>query len=167
MNWILDKDRFDHLYLEAKSCVDTDSGRLPTAFKRLTFDDAQICTIEFANMLQELLKWSGDPYFSYVVLKPDPIYYFHRLFNAFPAIEVGRGATARDYIKWLNDGPEESPADALGTNCTECVIVPPSKRWFVHAVRSALSDGGHLWMPSDWVDRAVSMYPYLSAIAIQ
>lgn len=162
MNWILDKTCFEDLFLEAKSCVDTDSGRLPTSLKRLTFDDAEVCTTKFADMLQQLLTWSGDSHFSYVVLRPDPIYYFHRLFKAFPAIEVGKGATAREYIKWLNDGPEESPADALGTNYTECVILPPSKRWFVHAVRSARDDGGHLWVPEDWMDRVASIYPYVS-----
>jgi hypothetical protein len=165
VNWIVDKARFEDLYLEAKTCVFIDSDRIPTSLKRLSFDDAEIFTPKFADMLQQLLTWSNDSYFSYVVLEPDPKYYFNRLFSAFPAVEVKKGTPAREYIEILNEGPEESPVESLGTSYSVCAIFPPSRRWFVHAMRSDRDNGGHLWVPKDWMDRVISIYPYMSTIS--
>lgn len=163
MSWVEDKSAFEKAFLEARTCVHTDSGRLPTSLRRLTFDDAEICTPQFADLLQELMVWSEDDKCLYVVLDPDPIYYFHRLFGKYPVIEIERGVPPSVYIAKLNQGPDESPGDALGTNWWECVVLPPSSRWFVHALRSDLDDAGHLWVPADWVDRVAAVYPYATA----
>jgi len=29
-------------------------------------------------------------------------------------------------------------------------------------LRSAEDDGGHLWIPSEWVDKVVAFYPYVT-----
>jgi len=98
---------------------------------------------------------SGDPNAAYVVLDPDPIQYFHRHFKKYPALEIANGDTADDYIHALNEDPGGSPADAVGTNCWEWVIVPPSIKWFIHALRDSDDGGGHLWMPRDWAEQIV------------
>jgi hypothetical protein len=57
MSWIEDQSKFKEVFLEARTCVYTDSGRLPTALRKLTFDDAEICTEKFAEVLQKLMGW--------------------------------------------------------------------------------------------------------------
>jgi hypothetical protein len=163
MPWFTDKASFEKVFLEARTCVYTDSGRLPTNFRKLTFDDAEICTVPFADLIQQLMKWSGDESCFYIVLDPDPVHYFHRLFGRYPVVEIKRGTTSAAYLKDLNEGPPENPADAVGTIWSECVIVPMSTRWFVHALRSDRDDGAHLWIPADWIDKVEAVYPYVTA----
>jgi hypothetical protein len=158
-----DKNSFEKTLLEARTCVYIDSGRLPSSLRKLTFDDAEICTLQFADLLQHLLEWSDDESCFYTVLNPDPVYYFHRLFGKYPVVEIKRGIPSGTYLKDLNEGPPESPADAVGTIWSECVIVPVSARWFMHALRSDRDDGAHLWVPADWVSRVEAVYPYVTA----
>ncbi len=164
MEWLEEKSRFEELLLVARTCVYTDSGRLPTSLRKLTFDDAEICTVQFANLLQKLMEWSDDHNCFYIVLRPDPVYYFHRLFGKYPIVEVERGIPTSTYLAALNIGPADSPADAVGTNWSECVIVSGSIRWFVHALRSDRDDGAHLWVPPDWGERVEAVYPYVATV---
>lgn len=160
MEWISEDDQFKELYLQCMTCVFIDNGREPTALIRLAFDDAGIATRAFASLLQKLLNWSGDTKCSYVVMRPDPVHFFHRLFGKYPAVEVHTGISPEEYLAGLNRGPEQSPSDALGTIYSERVIVPPSLSWFVHSYQSSGDTDGHLWIPSEWVDRVVAAYPF-------
>ena len=155
MRWILDKADFETVRLRARTGKYIDSGRKATSLQRWIFDDAYSCTHEGANLVQQLMALSGDPNAAYVVLDPDPIQYFHRHFKKYPALEIANGDTADDYIHALNEDPGGSPADAVGTNCWEWVIVPPSIKWFIHALRDSDDGGGHLWMPRDWAEQIV------------
>ncbi len=47
-------------------------GRIQIALRRLTFDDAEVCTSKFANVRQKLMEYSGDSIARYIVLDPDP-----------------------------------------------------------------------------------------------
>jgi len=163
MGWVEDERTFMIAFQRALDCAATDSGRLPTSLKKLTFDDVEICSDVFAGLLQQLLEWSGDGACSFVVLRPDPVYYFHHFFGKYPVVEVTRGMQASDYLAILNEGPPDSKADALGIIYSEYVFVPPSARWFIHALRSAYNDGGHLWVPSEWVDKVTAIYPHATA----
>ncbi len=57
MKWIEDKANFNVAYRRAFECAATDSGRLPTSLRRLTFDDIELRSDEFAGLLQHLLVW--------------------------------------------------------------------------------------------------------------
>jgi hypothetical protein len=160
MNWIEDKDAFSHAYQSALDCAATDSGRLRTSLHKLTFNDVDILSNAFAGLLQKLLEWSSDDECSFVVLRPDPVYYFHHFFGRYPVIKIERGMKDFEYLAILNEGPPDSKADALGIIYSEYVFVPPSFRWFIHALRSAEDSGGHLWIPSEWIDRVAAVYPY-------
>jgi hypothetical protein len=151
---------FDKILLEAKTCVYVDSGRYHTALSRLIFDDAEIRTTQFAHLLLQLMEWSGDRVAHYAVLDPDPVHYFHRLFGKYPVLEICRDWTAEEYLRYLNSDPGGSPADAIGINWWACVIVPPSRKWFVHALRDSGNNGGHLWLPSEWLTKIAQIYPY-------
>lgn len=163
MRWITQESEFRDIFLQARTCVYIDSGRIPTQLRKLTFDDAEVCTPKFANLLQKLMEYSSDSIAHYLILDPDPVHYFHRHFKKYPALEIARGDSAEAYLSFLNEDPGNSPADAVGTNWWACVIVPPSLNWFVHVLRSDRDDSGHLWIPSAYVGRVQTMYPYASS----
>src|ERR1044071_3757328 len=95
MRWIEGDAEFAQILLRARTCIYIDSGREARSLKRLNFDDAQICTDEFANLLQTLIKRSGDQAAHYVVLEPDPVHYFHQRFNRYPVLEIALGDPTR------------------------------------------------------------------------
>lgn len=160
MRWITQEPEFQNVFLRAREGVYIDSGRTPTQLRKLTFDDAEVCTSKFANLLQKLMEYSSDSIAHYVILDPDPVHYFHRHFKKYPALEIALGDSAEAYLSFLNEDPGGSPADAVGTNWWACVIVPPSLNWFIHALRSERDDSGHLWIPSGYADRVHEAYPY-------
>ena len=82
-----------------------------------------------------------------MVLKPDPIWYFHRHFLKYPIFSFDINNASAGYLSLLNEDPGESPSDAVGINCYEWVILPASHRWFVHCMRDSGDKGGHLWIP--------------------
>lgn len=161
MRWIVDDAKFREIYLRSRTCIYIDSGREPTNLERLTFDDAGVCTPELGNLLQALMKRSGDVTAHYVVLDPDPLYYFHPRFSKYPVIEIAFGDSSSDYLAMLNEDPGSSPADAVGIHWWEFAIVPQSLKWFVHALRSEQNDSGHLWIPLSWLDEVRQLHPYL------
>jgi hypothetical protein len=165
MSWVQEENAFRLSYQRALDCTATDSGRLPTSLRKLTYNDVDILSDAFPSLIQRLLEWSSDEGCAFVVLRPDPVYYFHYFFGKYPVLEIKRGMDTADYLAILNEGPPESRADALGIIYSEYVFAPPSFRWFVHALRSAEDDGGHLWIPSEWVDRVVAIYPYATVAA--
>jgi hypothetical protein len=146
MDWITSKDDFERIRLEACTCKYIDSGRYPTRLERWIFDDAEMFTPSFAALIQELMRLSQDSEAAYVVLSPDPVWYFWHHFQKYPALRIQVGDSAEVYLRKLNEDPGNSPADAIGTNWWEAIIVPPSIKWFVHALRDDLDRGGHLWL---------------------
>jgi hypothetical protein len=161
MRWVMEEAEFRKIFLEARTCVYIDSGRESSRLQRLIFDDAMTCTFAFAELLQNLMEWSGIETCNYVVLDPDPVHYFYRLFKKYPAFEVALGDSPQSYIQFLNQDPGGSPADAVGTNCWAWVVAPPAIGWFVHALRSDMDNGGHLWIPNDWRAKILGLYPSL------
>ena len=158
--WIEGKNLFCQVYDRALGCVVMDSGRIPTALQKLVFNDVDFLSDVFFRLIQKLLEWSEDNGCEFVMLRPDPEYYFHRFFGKYPIIEITQGMNSTKYFTALNEGPPESPADALGVNYLEYVIAPSSLRWFVHAWRSSEDNGGHLWIPKEWLDNITEEYPY-------
>jgi hypothetical protein len=161
MRWLAEESAFQELLLEAKTLVFIDSGREPTVLQRLVFDDAQLCTADFANLLQSLMRLSGGSRAYYLVLRPDPIHYFHEHFKKYPLLQIDRDDSAKTYLAALNEDPGGSPADAVGINWSAAVIFPPGTNWFIHLVRSATDNGGHLWVPRDWTEKIVDGHRYL------
>ena len=161
MRWIKDDREFKELYLEAKTCVFIDSAREETPLKKLVFDDATLCTPQFAAMLKTLMGLSGQPLCRYIVLDPHPLHYFHRHFNKYPALEIAESDSPETYLDYLNQDPGGSPVDAVGTMNDSWAIVAPSIKWFAHAIRDSGDSGGHLWIPSEWLAPIRQQYSFL------
>jgi len=161
MRWVKDEPVFRTVLTEARENIFVDSRRNTTDLQRLIFDDVVLRRPEFAGLLQTLLGLSGDSKCYYLVLCPDPVHYFHRQFGKYPLLEIDYGDSDENYLVALNEDPGGSPIDAVGNNWWACMILPPSRKWFSHLLRSASDNGGHLWIPREWVDRVVEGHPYL------
>ena len=162
MNWITNNGVAAQLLLEAATCKYIDSRRIVTSLVCLSFDDASTFTDEFAELLQSLLRWSDDQEAHYMVLKPDPIWYFHKHFSKYPIVLIRQGETTEDYLASLNEDPGSSRADAVGTNCYEWVILPASHQWFVHCMRDSSDKGGHLWIPKSFLEQTRDAFQWLA-----
>lgn len=160
VRWIVNENEFDSIFLKAQDCVFIDSRRDPTALKCLQFVDGEILTRFFASLMFEMMARANDKNAYYIVLRPDPIHYFHRHFGKYPVLEIGTTDTVESYLAGLNEGPGGSPSDALNTNWWTCVIMPSSMTWFVHVMRSE-ENGGHLWVPEQWVPWLMELHPGL------
>lgn len=166
MRWVEAPAEFERILLDAQACVFIDSGRAAgTALQRLTFDDADICTRRFGAVVLALMRWSCDNVANYIVLRPDPVYYFNAHFNRYPVLEISQSDSTTEYLDAMNQDPGGSPPDAVGSNWWECVFVPPSRQWFVHALRSSESNGGHIWIPPAWQDKLREIYPQAASSA--
>jgi hypothetical protein len=161
MRWITDDKEFESVFLDTQECVFIDSHREPTPLICLEFGDLEIVTDFFASLILKMMRWAGDANAFYVILRPDPILYFYRHFRKYPALEIELHDTAASYLDALNEDPGGSPADAVGTNWWTCVIVPPTRKWFVHVLRSDSSNSGHLWVPSSWTQPLTELHPGL------
>jgi hypothetical protein len=162
MRWIITKDEFERVRLEANTCKYVDSRRYPTDLQLWTFQDGCISTLDFGRLIQNLLMWSDDRFAVYIVLVPDPIWYFWHHFAKYPALNIEAGDSAEAYLRAVNEDPGGSPADAVGTNWWELVVVPPSRKWFVHALREHGEGGGHLWIPREWAAKVLESFSYLT-----
>jgi hypothetical protein len=131
--------------------------------QKTLFDDAEICTLRFGDLLRKLMEYSADQAAHFVVLDPDPVYYFYPRYHKYSALEISFDDAPNAYLAALNENPGDNPAAAIGTNWWALVIVPPSLKWFVHVLRSDSQDSGHLWVPKDWVARVRNIYPYVHA----
>ena len=161
VRWIEEKTEFEDVVKSAYTCVYIDSGRETTALRRLTFDDANILTQPFRELLIVLMERSANDKVTYVVLRPDPVYYFHHFFQKFPVVEIKNDDPPEEYFRILNEDPGNSPADAMSVNWQEVVIAPASNRWFVRALRDSGDRGGHVWIPGPWVKSISVDYPFL------
>jgi hypothetical protein len=161
MRWIISDEEFNSVFLEAQTCVFIDSHREQTSLVCLNFGDLEIVLESFIPLLHKMMKWSGDATTFFVVLRPDPVQYFHRHFNKYPALEITSGDSGNAYVAALTEDPGGSPGDALGTNWWTCVIAPHSLKWFVHVMRSDADDTGHLWVPKEWVQPLTEFHPGL------
>jgi hypothetical protein len=115
VRWIEEKAEFETLLRSAYTCIYIDSGRETTALRKLTFDDANIVTLPFRQLLNVLMERSADDKVTYEVLRPDPVYYFRHFFQKCPVIEIRREDPPEDYFRVLNEDPGNSPVDAIGS----------------------------------------------------
>ena len=161
MRWIVDKGEFEKILTDARMCVYVDSRRTQTPLHLLLFDDVTVCTPYFLALLQDLMKWSADSAAYFVVLEPHPVDSFYRVYKKYPVLELTPGDSTEAYLGALNEDPGGNPADALSDLWLTYVVVPPSNKWFMHAIRSAYDDSGHLWIPPEWADKVLAAYPFV------
>ena len=161
MRWIQEKAEFEKILIDARMCVYIDSRRAPTPLQVLLFGDLTVCTPDFLPLLQSLMKWSTDSAAHFVVLDPDPVDNFYRLYKRYPVLEITPDDSAQTYLGALNEDVGDGSGFSLSDLWATYVIVPPSKKWFIHTIRSAYDDSGHLWLPPEWADKVLATYPFV------
>ncbi len=161
MRWIESEAEIDSVLGDAYTCVGIDSGRLPTQLTRLVFDELGTESIEYARLIGLLVEISGDSAATHTVLRPDPIYYFHKMLGRYPSFTIEAGDPAQLYLDALSETLKEGEIDNLGTFWSEYVISSPTQKWFIHAVRTSRENGGHLWIPDQWIKQASNCYKWL------
>jgi hypothetical protein len=159
MRRVENETEFHKIVLEARTCVHIDSRRVSTSLHLLVFDDGMLCADYFLAALRSLMGWSGDPSAYYVVLDPHPVDSFYRPYKKYPVLEIARGDAADAYLGALNEDVGDGRGFSLSDLSLTWVIVPPSNKWFIHAIRSDQDDSGHLWVPSEWVDKLLAAHP--------
>jgi hypothetical protein len=159
MRQVKDKAEFDRVLLDARTCEYVDSRRAPTPLQLLVFDDVALCSDHFLRALEDLMDWSADADAYFVVLRPDPIDNFYRLYKKYPVLEIARNDSTEAYLGGLNKDVGDDSVFSLSNLCMTWVIVPPSNKWFIHAIRSDQDDSGHLWVPPGWVHKLVAAHP--------
>jgi len=165
MRWIEDESEMNVVLSTAYGCVGIDSGRLRTCLKRLDFDEIGIESVEFANLVLLLTRLSEESGAVHVVLRSDPIFYFHKVLGRYPAFMIESGDSPEDYQLALGEKLREGHIDNLGTFWSECVVFSRNQTWFAHAVRISDADGGHLWIPDGWVEQTRDCYPWLTSVS--
>ena len=161
MRWIQDETEFEKILTDARMCVYVDSRRTRTQLQLLTFDDIAVYGHDFLPLLRNLMEWSTDSAAHYVMLEPHPVDGFYRLYQKYPVLEIAQGDSSEAYLGGLNGDAGDGSGFALSDLCLTYVIVPPSNRWFIHAIRSAYADSGHLWIQPEWADKVLAAYPFV------
>ncbi len=150
MQWINEEKEFKKALAEARSCTYIDSGREDTNLVRLQFDDMFFGTLDWANLLTVLMEWANLKTIYFIILDPDPEYFFYNLYRFYPCVEFEKEDFPDGFVNALNRryGPNES--DKLMFAKFQFVVTSPSKPWFIHAMQSSDGRGGHLWVPKEW-----------------
>jgi hypothetical protein len=159
MRRVENEAEFKRILLDARTCEYIDSRREPTRLQVMVFDDAMLCTHYFLPALKSLMEWSADPAAYYLVLRPDPLDNFYRLYKKYPVLAISRDDPTEAYLGGLNQDVGNGAGAPLESLSLAWVIVPPSNKWFIHAIRSDADDSGHLWVPSEWVDKLLATHP--------
>lgn len=91
---------------------------------------------EFWTNIQNIALQSGDKYLLMAVLDPDPVRYYKNEFGYYNWSIIPTSASKNEYWKFLNNHPEESPADAIFINSEKIVWLPQSRNWAIWGERS-------------------------------
>lgn len=161
MRWVEEKTEYREIRDMARICVDIDSGRSPTENVKLHFCDLTAINHKFPPLLQDLLMMAREQSCFYMVLDPDPEYFWHDRLGGYPTFEFSRGDSSDEYLKFLSQPIGDNPGGNMADMWYSYAIFPPSRKWFVHTIRSERNDTGHLWVPSEWADGIMKVYPFI------
>lgn len=116
--------------------------RLPNLVYKVPFEKYVVLDFDHAmsrhfwSELEELIGLSGDSFAIMAVLDPHPIDYYYNEFSQYNLCVLQKGTTADEYWSMLEQGPEESPADAILINSEVVVWLSSSMKWAVWGERS-------------------------------
>lgn len=153
MRWITDQEEFKQILRDAITCVYTDSGRNETNLQRLQFDDGFFGSKDWSFLLKTMMEWSGLEKIYFTVLDPDPDYYFQHRYGVYPCFELEKDDFPENFTEALNKPYGNQQSERLIVVRMEFTVTSPDMPWFIHALQSNGSNGGHLWVPEGWPQR--------------
>ncbi|AOJ89693.1 hypothetical protein WS87_23805 [Burkholderia sp. MSMB0856] len=156
INFLSERADFVPLWQRAIAAVEALRDKPSTDL--LYFDAIDLQTQKFFDLIQHLLALTGATDFATLVLKPDPFRYFHFHFGKYPGFIHHSHNTADEFFEFLLEDPGASPADALGSNSQQYVVLPLPGDWIVFGDRwweTAVLSG-----PPDIMECAKRFYPF-------
>lgn len=133
-NYITDFDQFEHLWTKARAGLQA----LPDAIQEgaaLYFDSCDVSTLKYFRFIRALLEFNALDTFAVLVLRPDPVTYFHRLFGKYPAIILRPEHCETDFLASLHADPGGNLVDAIATNSERYAVFPIGGEWIIYADR--------------------------------
>lgn len=124
------------------------------------FDPIDIATQKFFDLVQTLLAFERGSDFATLILKPDPIHYFHHHFGKYPGFIHGQDNTDEEFFHFMMQDPGDSPADALGINHEHYVLLPIVGDWIAFGDRSW--DVGVFYGSAEIMECAKKFYPFFN-----
>ncbi|WP_244112826.1 hypothetical protein [Burkholderia gladioli] len=124
----------------------------------LYLDPIDLQTQKFFELLRLLTTAQGADEFAVIILKPDPFGYFNFHFGKYPGFVHNKHHTDDEYFSVLMKNPGDSPADAIGINSYQYVVMPLHGNWIVFGDRNwdiAVFHG-----PPDIMNLARNFYPF-------
>lgn len=139
--FIKDKNDFEETLYCVKQTFHYEQ-RLPNQVYKVPFQRNVV--IDFDDAMShvfwyELEKWmnvSDDSFVIMAVLDPDPVDYYYKEFSQYNWCILQKETTADEYWNTLNQGPDESPADAILFNSEVVIWLSPSRKWAMWGERS-------------------------------
>lgn len=107
------------------------------ATRFLSFD--WIFTRVFFRRICAHLKSKGESKFWLSVIEPEPRTYFFKHFGQFGSLECRVEDSDREYIRYLNQDPGGSPADAIIHNSNLIAVCSASREWVIVGDRASES----------------------------
>ncbi|WP_186136372.1 hypothetical protein [Burkholderia gladioli] len=156
IEFLHDQDNFMRLWLHAVNEIEL--LRDKSSADLLYFDTVDLQTRKFFDLIQHLLASKGTTDFATLVLKPDPFNYFNFHFRNYPGFIHRAHNTVDEFFEFLFEDPGESPADALGVNSQQYVVMPTPGDWIAFGDRSWGT--GIFHGPPDIMTLAKCFYPF-------
>jgi hypothetical protein len=116
--------------------------RLPNQVFKIPFQNIFACDFDkamgysFWSELKRLANLAGDSFILMAVLDPHPVEYYYKEFSQYNWCILTNGTTADEYWNTIEQGSEESPADAILFNSEVVVWLSPSMKWAIWGERS-------------------------------
>lgn len=140
--FLLDEESFSRLSAVLDSIIDSNI-RLPRvpfrdSLKPHGFEEFDwIMSGAFWPVLQKLAHQSEDHEIIMSVLEPDPASYFKAMFGYYNWAVLPVSLSIDDYWNFLNNPPNDSPADSILGNAQVIAFTAPSKLWAVWGERDS------------------------------
>ncbi|WP_244127835.1 hypothetical protein [Burkholderia gladioli] len=124
----------------------------------LYLDPSDLQTQKFFELLRLLTTAQGADEFAVLILEPDPFGYFNFHFGKYPGFVHNKHHTDDEYFSALMEDPGDSPADAIGINSCQYVVMPLHGNWIVFGDR--YWDIAVFHGPPDIMNLARNFYPF-------
>lgn len=138
---INDKKQFEEVLSLVRKAFNYEH-RLPNQVFNLPYQKISVCEFDralgysFWSELERLADLAGDSFILMAVLEPHPIEYYYNEFAKYNWCIFPKGPTADEYWDTLEEGPKESPADAILFNSEVAIWLSPSMKWAIWGERS-------------------------------
>lgn len=106
-------------------------------YKYYVFEEFNsVMSEDFWRTIQYLTDTLNEKEITVAVLDPHPKDYFYEEFGYFNYLQIPTSLSNEDYMNILENGPEDSPADAPLYNSEKVVWFSSSKKWAIWGERS-------------------------------